>query len=137
MSDLNKSNIFDRQTKYALRMYPCMTTVGENGVQVDNLVEFQVDRPFVLLHAFVVEKTNPRDRYSDLSQGMSNALLFLEAHPVVQVMNVAEISSFHIASGRFYVQDLRPVDGDVDNEGNVLRRSDFEQYVYVLLCLNF
>jgi hypothetical protein len=108
-----------------------------DGVQVDNLVKFQVDRPFVLLHAFTSLYPDVNDRYSDLSQGMSNALLFLEAHPVVQVMNVAEISSFHIAAGRYYVQDIRPADGDADVYGNVLSRSDFNQYVYVLLCLNF
>jgi hypothetical protein len=117
-------------------MYKCSPT-KENGVQVDNLVDFLVDRPFILLHAFVVRKTDQRDRYSDMSQGMSNALLYLDPHPIVQVMNVAEVSSFHIAAGRFYVQDLRPSDGDVDDEGVPQNRADYEQYVFVLLCLNF
>jgi hypothetical protein len=134
-------SIFDRQTKYALRMYKCQTTksvdASGNEYQVDNLMEFQVDRPFVLLHAFVVKETSDRDRYSDLSQGVSNALLYLDNHPVVQIMAIAEISAFHIAAGRFYVQDLRPVDGDTDENGNVLKRNDFDQFVFVLLCLNF
>lgn len=131
-----KNNLFSRQTDYALRMYKCKPTIV-NGVQVDNLVEFQVDKPFVLLHAFTVKRTDSRDRYSDLSQGMTNALLFLDPHPIVQIMNVAEISSFHIAPNLYYVQDLRPVDGDEDLDGNQLKRDDFEQYVYVLVCINF
>jgi hypothetical protein len=132
----NPISIFQRQTSYALRMYKC-SPVEENDVQVDNLVDFVVDRPFVLLHAFTVRKTDAYDRYSDLSQGMSNALLYLDPHPIVQIMNVAEISSFHIAAGRFYVQDLRPFDGDLDNDGVAVKREDYEQYVFVLLCLNF
>jgi hypothetical protein len=130
------SNIFQRQTQYALRMYKCSPT-EQGGEQVDNLMDFLVDRPFILLHAFTVRRTDQRDRYSDMSQGMSNALLYLDSHPVVQIMNVAEVSSFHIAAGRFYIQDLRPDNGDIGPGGEVLSRGDYEQYVFVLLCLNF
>ncbi|MDR0824692.1 MAG: hypothetical protein LBN74_06320 [Prevotella sp.] len=130
------THINDRQTQYALRMYKCLP-VMEDGEQVDNLVHFTVDRPFILLHAFVVRQTEDTDRYSDLNQGISNALLYLDPHPVVQVMNVANVSAFHVAPNRYYIQDLRPVDGDVDNDGNELERNDFQQYVFVLLCTNF
>ncbi|WP_139262005.1 hypothetical protein [Dysgonomonas macrotermitis] len=117
-------------------MYKCIPTIV-NGSQVDNLVEFQVDKPFILLHAFVVKKTDSRDRYSDLTQGMTNALLFLDPHPIVQIMNVANVSSFHIAPNLYYVQDLRPAPGSVDSNGLPLNRDDYEQYVYVLVCTNF
>jgi hypothetical protein len=66
-----------------------------------------------------------------LSQGLTNALLYLDPHPVVQVAQVANITSFHISAGQYQVQDLRPeTSGDVD-------RNDYEQYVFVLLCTNF
>ncbi|SHE86100.1 hypothetical protein SAMN05444362_102350 [Dysgonomonas macrotermitis] len=131
-----KNNLFSRQTDYTLKMYKCIPTIV-NGSQVDNLVEFQVDKPFILLHAFVVKKTDSRDRYSDLTQGMTNALLFLDPHPIVQIMNVANVSSFHIAPNLYYVQDLRPAPGSVDSNGLPLNRDDYEQYVYVLVCTNF
>jgi hypothetical protein len=118
-------------------MFKCTPLIGSDKAQIDNSMFFDCDRPFVLLHAFTVNKELSRDRYSDLNQGVSNALLYLDNHPIVQVMNVAEISSFHIAAGRFFVDDLRPQTGDVDIEGVVQVRENYEQYVFVLMCLNF
>lgn len=131
------NRLSERQTSYALRMFKCTPLLDEQKQQVDNSMYFDCDRPFVLLHAFRVNKRLDRDRYSDLSQGVSNALLYLDNHPIVQVAQVAEISSFHIAAGRFFVDDLRPMDNDVDIEGNTLMRNNFEQYVFVLMCVNF
>jgi hypothetical protein len=129
-------HLSDRQTAYSLRMFKC-TPLIENGVQVDNLVRFAVDRPFILLHAFVVRETDERDRYSDLSQGLTNALLYLDNHPVVQVVQVANITAFHISAGEYLVEDLRPSDGEVDINGDIQSREDWQQYVFVLLCTNF
>ncbi|HMM02739.1 MULTISPECIES: hypothetical protein [unclassified Dysgonomonas] len=131
------NKLSERQTSYALRMFKCTPLTAPAVGQIDNSMYFDCDRPFVLLHAFTVNRQLNRDRYSDLSQGVSNALLYLDNHPIVQVAQVAEISSFHIAAGRFFVDDLRPIDGDVDIDGNTLMRDDFEQYVFVLVCINF
>lgn len=134
MADTNITHIKDRQTKYALRMYQCIPVL-KDGVQYDNMMSMQVDRPFVYLHAFTVRKTDVRDRYSDLDQGMTNALLYLDSHPVVQTMNVAEISAFHIAANVYYVQDLRPTVDPLS--GEAVNKDEYEQYAFVLLCLNF
>jgi hypothetical protein len=116
----NNVSFPDSQKKYALRMAPC--------VPVDNnLMVYKVDGPFVFLHAFIVDESDNSDRYSDMSQGMNNALLYLDPHPVLQVMNIAEITSFHVSAGNYYVADLRPVDF----------KSQYRQYVFVLLCLNY
>jgi hypothetical protein len=131
------TNLNQRQTSYALRMFKCQPLIDEQSQQIDNSMFFDCDRPFVLLHAFIVDKLVNRDRYANRSQGVDNALLYLDNHPVVQVAQVAEISSFHIAAGRFFVEDIRPMDGDVDIEGNIQRRNDWEQYVFVLMCTNF
>jgi hypothetical protein len=131
---MNVTHISQHQTQYSLAMYKCLP-LKIDGVQIDNLVYFTVERPFILLHAFTVRKIDDRDRYSDLSQGMTNALLYLDPHPVVQVAQVANITSFHIAAGQYQVQDLRPEDGEVD--GLPVLRSDYDQYVFVLLCTNF
>lgn len=130
------TNIANHQTKYSLRMLKCTPLTDSQGVQLDNALSFESNNPFVLLHSFIVDKRQNRDRYANLTQGVDNALLYLENHPVVQVAHVAEISSFHIAAGRFYVDDLRPVDGETNIDGDVLNRDDFEQYVFILYCLN-
>ena len=129
--------LFEHQTKYALRMFKCLPLFDDSGQQIDNSMYFDCDRSFVLLHAFTVDRRINEDRYANRSQGVDNALLYLDNHPIVQVAQVAEISSFHIAAGRFFVEDLRPVDGAVDINGSILSRGDFEQYVFVLMCLNF
>lgn len=137
MSGNSIAKLSERQTSYALRMFKCLPLLDGDGNQIDNSMYFDCDRSFVLLHAFTVNRGLDRDRYANRTQGVDNALLYLESHPVVQVAQVAEISSFHIAAGRFFVEDLRPVDGEVDIDGNILRREWFEQYVFVLVCINF
>lgn len=124
---MSNSGIFGHQTKYALKKYKCKPVKDEFKNQINNMTSFSTDRPFIFLHAFVVQVPDSHDRYSDLSQGFQNDLVFLDPHPVVQVVQVAEVSDFHIASGDYYVQDMRP---DED-------RDSYEQYVFVLLCLNF
>ena len=131
------NKLIDRQTNYTLKMYKCRPYVDDLGQQIDNLVTFQVDQHFILLHAFTVRKTDDHDRYSDLSQGITNSLLYLDPHPIVQIMNVANVSSFHISPNVYYVQDLRPATGDEDLDGVPQNRDDYEQYVYVLTCTNF
>lgn len=130
-------HISTRQTDYSLRMFKCLPLLDDNKQQVNNLVYFTVDKPFILLHAFTVRQTDDRDRYSDLSQGITNALLYLDPHPVVQIAQIANITAFHIAAGQYIVEDLRPVTGDVDINGNVQDREQWEQYVFVLFSTNF
>lgn len=131
------THISQRQTDYSLRMFKCLPLLDEKEQQVNNLVYFTVDKPFILLHAFTVRQTDTRDRYSDLSQGITNALLYLDPHPVVQIAQIANITAFHIAAGQYLVEDLRPLDGDVDIHGEVQTREQWEQYVFVLFSTNF
>lgn len=109
---------------YSLRQYKCFPLEKDN-VQVDNTMYFTVEKPFVLLHAFVADKTLSTDRENNLDQGISNSLLFLENHPVVQVINVADISAFHISPNQYFVEDIRK------------DKTKDEQFVFVLLCTNF
>ena len=118
-------HISERQTMYSLRAYKCFPLVDEKGVQLDDTMYFTVEKPFVLLHSFRADKTLSTDRENDLDQGITNALLFLENHPVVQVINVADISSFHISPNRYFVEDIRK------------DKTKDEQFVFVLLCTNF
>lgn len=128
-------HISTRQTDYSLRMFKCLPLLDDNKQQVNNLVYFTVDKPFILLHAFTVRQTDTRDRYSDLSQGITNALLYLDPHPVVQIAQIANITAFHIAAGQYLVEDLRP---DYDPvTGEPIDRGDYEQYVFVLFSTNF
>lgn len=131
------SHLSERQTSYALRMFQCHPLLDGSGNQIDNCVYFDCDRPYVLLHAFTVDKRVDSDRYSNRSQGVDNALLYLDNHPIVQVAQVAEISSFHIAAGRFFFEDLRPADGSNPLTGDLQYRNDYEQFVFVLYCTNF
>lgn len=119
------SHISERQTRYALRMYKALEVKDEYGSQVDNLMYITVERPFVLLHAVSIDQSNPVDRNSEMNQGVTNALLYLENHPIVQVAQVAEISAFHISANRYYIDDIRE------------NKETDDQYVFVLLCLNY
>lgn len=118
-------HISERQTMYSLRQYKCFPLLSDTGQQISDTMYFTVEKPFVLLHAFIADKTLSTDRENDLDQGISNSLLFLENHPVVQVINVADISSFHISPNRYFVEDIRK------------DKTKDEQFVFVLLCTNF
>lgn len=124
MNTGNISRLSERQTNYSLRCVPCFPLV-KDGVQIDNTMFFTVEKPFVLLHAFIADDTLSTDRENNQDQGITNALLFLENHPVVQVANVADISAFHISANQYYVEDIRK-DKFKDRE-----------FVFVLLCTNF
>ncbi|MBF0574406.1 hypothetical protein [Dysgonomonas sp. GY617] len=115
----------DTQTVYTLRVYRCLPLLDSVGQQVDNSMIFRVEKPFILLHAFIADNSDDEDRDSNLEQGLTNALLYLENHPIVQVANVANISNFAISANQYIVNDIRK-DKMTDR-----------QFVFVLLCENF
>jgi hypothetical protein len=86
-------------------------------------LNFRVEKPFLILDRVVSDRTGA-DSYSDFDQGVQNDLVFLGSHPVVQILQVAEVSDFHVSPGSYAVPDERS-------------SIDQEQFIFVLICLNF
>jgi hypothetical protein len=118
-------NYIDKiQTRYALRKVQCRPYVSDDGHTVHpGFLNFKVEKPFLILDRVVSDHTGT-DSYSDFDQGVQNDLVFLGSHPVVQILQVAEVSDFHVSPGSYSVPDERT-------------NLNQDQFIFVLICLNF
>jgi hypothetical protein len=87
-------------------------------------LHFKSERPFLLLDSVVIPDTGYGSD-SNFDQGLQNDLVFLADHPIVHVIQVAEVSDFHVSPGSYTVPDER------SNEATQT------QYVFLLICTNF
>jgi hypothetical protein len=118
------NNIDKIQTRYALRKVLCRPYVNDAGLNTHpGFLNVKIEKPFLLLDR-AVSDVGGSDSDASFDQGIQNDLVFLASHPIVQILQVAEVSDFHIAPGSYSVPDERT---DITQE----------QFLFVLLCLNF